>query len=127
MQKPSDKNRKTTPFCFRLTECERALLEAKAGNVPLGVYVRRRVLEGQEEPRPKSRKPKPDEQVLCRVLAALGKSRLSSNLNQIAKAANIGALPLTPDLIDDLTQACAEVREMRSDLVSALGLKEGQS
>ncbi len=56
----------------------------------------------------------------------LGKSRLSANMNQIAKAANRGTLPLTPDLVGDLNAACSDIKYMRWLLVSSLGLKPKQ-
>ena len=58
-------------------------------------------------PRPFSLRLSEDEQEHAAQLAGLGQSRLASNINQIAKAANMGALPVTPDLIDELYQACA--------------------
>ncbi|MEM8986540.1 MAG: plasmid mobilization relaxosome protein MobC [Pseudomonadota bacterium] len=71
----------------------------------------------------KKRSPVADDAALARVLGALGQSRLASNLNQIAKAANQGVLTVTPDLIDELSDACADVRAMRQDLIAALGFK----
>ncbi|MBV1800154.1 hypothetical protein [Siccirubricoccus sp. G192] len=38
-----------------------------------------------------------DRQALAKALALLGESRLSSNLNQLAHMASIGALPVTPE------------------------------
>jgi len=58
-----------------------------------------------------------------KVLAALGNSRLSSNLNQIAKAANRGALPVTEELSLDLQSACLDIRAMRMALMMALGFQ----
>ncbi len=62
-----------------------------------------------------------DHVILAQLLGALGKSRLASNLNQIAKAANIGALPVTEELEAELHTACAEIGEMRDTLMTALG------
>ena len=58
-------------------------------------------------------------------MGALGGSRLSSNLNQLAKAVNTGSLPVTPETEDDLKQACREVAEMRAELLRALGKVPG--
>jgi hypothetical protein len=60
---------------------------------------------------------------MAKALALLGQSRLASNLNQLAKAANIGTLPLTPDVEEDLQDACAHVWEIKALLIRALGLK----
>ena len=61
--------------------------------------------------------------LLAKSMGELGKSRLASNLNQIAKAANIGALPVSPELEDELSEACGAIQDMRDLLVKALGLK----
>ena len=53
----------------------------------------------------------------------LGSSRIANNLNQLAHAANVGALPVSPELEADLMATLAEVREIRRLLLVALGLK----
>lgn len=114
------------PFSLRLTFEERAALDRMAGSRPLGAFIRERLLGDQVSKRlSERRQPKADDAALARALSALGQSRLSSNLNQIAKAANIGALPVTPELEDELHAACNAVHEMRKALVQALGLKPG--
>ncbi len=65
-----------------------------------------------------------DQKALSQVLAALGQSRLSSNLNQLAHLANIGALPVTPELEAELAEALAAIRDLRRLLLVALGFKE---
>lgn len=57
-----------------------------------------------------------------RVLAALGQSRIANNVNQLAKAVNIGTLPVTPETEQDIGEACSAVKAMRADLMRALGL-----
>ena len=112
------------PFSLRLTAEERIYLNDKAGNRPLGRYIRDRLLGDRTEKRRISRKPKVDEQKLALVLAALGQSRLSSNLNQLAKAVNSGTLDLTPEIEQEILKSCAAVIAMRNMVVEALGLKE---
>ncbi|MEM9234045.1 MAG: hypothetical protein AAGA69_07370 [Pseudomonadota bacterium] len=113
----------TKPFAIRLTQKERQQLEAHAGNKPLSTYMRDRLLDAEARPRRYVRKPRVDEQALAKALGVLGQSRLASNLNQLAKAANIGALPVGPEVTADLEQACKDIHEMRSALLQALGLK----
>ncbi|BBK40433.1 hypothetical protein STVA_04530 [Allostella vacuolata] len=116
---------KTRPFSIRLTEDERRHLEAAAGSVPIGAYVRQRLLGESQQRRPtRSRVVVRDQVAIAGLLAELGQSRLTSNLNQLAKAANIGALPVTPDAEKELLDACANVRQMRDALMRALGLRE---
>ena len=41
--------------------------------------------------------------------------------NQLAKAANIGKLPLTPEVEEELIRTCAAVLAIRAELMRALG------
>lgn len=111
------------PFSLRLTVEERALLDELAGGWPLGAYIRQRLLGEKADKRRTVRKPKIDEQKLALVLAELGKSRLSSNLNQLAKAANMGTLDVSQEVEGQLQEACRAVLAMRDALITALGLK----
>lgn len=126
-----DKNKETkpAPFCLRLTFEERASLEQAAGDVPLGRYIRSKALDGTEKPRRKRRRPRQpikDYQILAQLLGELGEARLANNLNQLARAANTGSLPVTPETEKALREACAEVQAMRTLLMRALGfLPEG--
>ena len=128
-QKPERK--KVSPFSIRFSDKERAWLEHEAGNLTLGAYIRQQLFPDNilswSPRRPKKRRHEPtvDQTSIGQLLSALGQSRLSSNLNQIAKAANIGALPVTPDLEEDLAQACADISEIRRTLLTALGIKPG--
>ena len=113
-----------TPFSLRLTFEERATLEKEAGNQPLGAYIRSIVLPDTDTPRKvrtRTRQPLKDDQALGSVLGELGKSRLANNLTQLAKAANTGSLPVTPDTEKALQDACGAVQEMRNQLMKALG------
>ena len=115
------------PFSLRLSADERALLDAQAGGQPLGAYIRDRLLGAEAAPRRKSRRPRVDEQLLAQVLAELGASRLASNVNQLAKSANIGTLDVSARVEAELLDACAAIRDMRDKLVTALGLRpEGE-
>lgn len=121
----SNKNKKIpTPFSLRLTFEERAALEQSAGTRPLGAYIRSKLFDGKEKPRKKrtrTRKPLKDDKALGELLGKLGESRLASNVNQLAKAANSGSLPVTPDTEKALQDACGDVRAMRILLMQALG------
>ncbi|MDX3973485.1 hypothetical protein [Shinella sp.] len=111
-------------FTLRLTDDEKRLLIERAGDVPLGIYIRSLIL-GADVRQKRRSAPLKDDTALARVLALLGQSRLSSNLNQLAKAVHIGALPVTPETESDIVAACAAVSAMRGDLLAALGLPEG--
>lgn len=112
------------PFSLRLTPEERAQLEDKAGSMPLASYIKSVVLSDDAPQYRKTRKPPVEEQkLLAEVLARLGQSRQSNNLNQIAKHLNQGTLIVAPDLEEDLKRAVAEVAWMRMMLMQALGKK----
>ena len=84
------------PFSLRLSFDERAQLEAQAGNMALGAYIRERLL-GDPAPRKKRRNPVKDETALAQLLGELSRSNIANNLNQLAKAAHSGSLDVTPD------------------------------
>lgn len=110
------------PFSLRFTFDERAKLDMLRGSMPLGRYIREQLLGDDAAPRKKrGRYPVKDQEALGRVLGALGSSRLSQNLNQLARASNSGSLPVSPDVEEELRQACADVKAMREELLRALG------
>jgi len=110
------------PFSLRFTFDERAKLDMLRGSMPLGRYIREQLLGDDAAPRKKrGRYPVKDQEALGRVLGALGSSRLSQNLNQLARASNSGSLPVSPDVEEELRQACADVKAMRAELLRALG------
>lgn len=121
----SRRSKKLPPFSLRLTFDERARLEELAGNEPLGSYIERKVFDGKgagmKRARSRKRRPIKDEQHLAQVLAMLGHSRIANNLNQLAKTANLGTLPVMPDTERDIRRACADVALMRRELHRALG------
>jgi hypothetical protein len=112
------------PFSLRLTDTERMRLLDDAAGTPLGTYIKAKVLGGVPPVRMRrSGLPVADRKALARVLALLGSSRVPNNLNQLAHAANIGTLPVTPETVDELHEALRFVRELRGLLLDALGLK----
>lgn len=114
------------PFSLRLTFEERAKLEKNAAGMALGAYIRERLLGEDAVPRrTRGRFPVKDQEALGRVLAALGQSRLSANVNQLARAVNSGSLPVTPETEAALQEACADIAAIRHDLMRALGSRDG--
>ncbi|GAB5512239.1 MAG: hypothetical protein Rhims3KO_36400 [Hyphomicrobiales bacterium] len=121
-QNAPHKKKAPAPFSIRFTFEERARLEDAAAGMPLGAYIRQKLFDGELTPRrSRGHKPVKDHAALAKVLGALGRSRLSSNLNQIAKAAHLGALPVTPELEEELSEACHTIGSMRANLMRALG------
>lgn len=125
VSKPHQRQEKRpAPFSLRLTPDERQRLEAEASGVPLGTYIKAKLLGDAPVRVRRSGRSVEDRQSLAQVLALLGKSRIANNLNQLAYAANIGSLPMTPETEDHLRNTLRDVRELRLVLLQALGLKE---
>ncbi|MGE4069820.1 MAG: hypothetical protein AB7E72_01440 [Lysobacterales bacterium] len=110
----------TRPFSIRLTAAERAHLKRQAGRRPLGQHIRTVLLGDSASKRQVTRRPQIDDQQLAALLSGLGQSRLSSNLNQLAKSANMGTLDVDDDIRRELHHACAAVIAMREALLIAL-------
>lgn len=113
------------PFSLRLTFEERASLEQEAGDMSLGAYVRSRLFDSSRPaPKRRSKKPIKDHAALAQVLALLGKSHIANNINQLAKAANTGSLPVNIETERALNDAVRDVANMRHVLLSALNLDD---
>lgn len=124
-KRPQTKTRptKTTPISIRLTNSERQYLERRAGNRPLSQYAREKLLGSRAIKRKPSSRPTIDREILAQLLGTLGQSQLGPSMNQIARLAEKGALPLTPETKDEIKQACFQIASMRVALIKALGLK----
>lgn len=119
--RPARKRKRPSPVSVRLDENEKAELKSKANGMPLGTFIKACLFGGRSK---YARQNSVNREAVAQALGKLGQSRLASNLNQIAKAANLGTLPVTPDLTQDLNDACREVKALRRELVEALGLKD---
>ncbi|MBS0166188.1 plasmid mobilization protein [Nitrospira sp. CMX1] len=119
-----DRHTPFSPFSVRFTSEEREQLDRAAAGMPLGAFLRSLIFD--EDLLKKRRKPRKspvkDHQVLARLQAELGQSRLANNLNQLAKAANCGSLEVSPDTEKALLSACADIRAMRQMLMEGLGI-----
>lgn len=121
---PTSKPDKPSPFCLRLSPQERQWLEQAAGGLPLGEYIRQCLFgDARLKRKTRVRIPIKDHRMLSQLLGELGRSRLPSNLNQLAKAVHTGTLVLSPDVEALLMESCADVRSMRASLMQALGLE----
>lgn len=117
----SAKKKRLAPFSLRLTQEERMQLESAAGEMALGAYIKSRLF-GETIPRMrKARRPSVDRKILSEALGKLGQSRLPQNMNQIAKAANLGTLPVLPETEEEIRQACYDIAVMRMMIMKALG------
>jgi hypothetical protein len=114
--------KKTPPFSPRLSAEERAKLEQAAAGMPLGTYIKAKLFDGDLTPRRvRSATPVKDHAALAHVLGMIGNMRLASNLNQLARSANLGMLPVSPDVEEELTATCAAILAIKAELMRALG------
>lgn len=114
----------TSPYCLRLTPQERAAIAqlARAHDMSMAAYIRFKVLDPAQ--RRSSEQPKSQQdQSLAQILSMLGQSRYANNLNQLAKAANLGTLVITPDVKAQIDESYKMILWVRRMLISALGLK----
>lgn len=110
---------KTYPFTLRLTAAQRAVIKRKAGDMPLGEYIRQSALN---EPIETVQLSKTQEQMVARwVLGNMGKDRCCENLGQIADAAQQGLVVLSPEESAVVVQACADIAAIRHKLMRILG------
>lgn len=122
-KRPPSKKTYPAPFSVRLTEQERAELTKLADGQPLGQFIKDAILQNGVRP-PPSHKPRiQDQKLLAKLLGALGQSRFASNINQLAKAANSGSLPVNEEVSQSLHDAVAAIRWMRDTLIEGIGLK----
>jgi hypothetical protein len=120
--------RRPAPFSLRLTPEERLRLARDAGNLSVSAYIKTRLFGGAAAPaRTRGRHPIGDHAALAAALGKLGQSRVANSLNQLARAANVGAFDLTPELEAELHDACSAVAEMRALLMQAVGLVDSGS
>jgi len=111
---------KAKPFCIRLTDDERAELEKQAGKLPLGTFARKQLLGSKAVPRKKHsrvRHPKVSDKNLALVMALFGDQRISSNLNQLARHANMGTMDFDDYTLEQIQEACAAMIAVRNYLL----------
>jgi nitroreductase len=112
------------PFSIRLNEEERERLTQAANGIPLASFIKATML-GYAPPVRRRTSPLPiqDRRVLSQGLALLARSRIANNLNQLAKAANLGILPVTPETEAELKEALLTLRRLRDLMMAGLGYK----
>lgn len=110
----------------RLSATEREALEGAAGGKSLSAYIRKCLFGGSAMPsRTSGKRPVKDHEALARVLAALGQSNLSRDLETLRWAEEDGVLVIDPETAVLLQRAAADIAAMRGDLIAALGLRNG--
>lgn len=116
------KTKYAVPYSFRMTAEEYQRLCEAAGSRTISDYIRRQLLGNNVAQRAFRRRPVEGDEILSILLSELGRSRLSSNLNQLAKAVHSGSLPVSPETEQAILEACAEIKAMSNNLTKALGV-----
>lgn len=116
------KPKRPPPLSLRLSEEERERLESQAAGMSLSAYIRACIFGGKRKKNGKFAAQ--DHKALARILAYLGQSSLSNNLDTLAQEAGSGSLPLTPETESALRSACREITAIKKMLMAALGIQE---
>lgn len=115
-----------SPLSIRLSDTERATLLKAANGTALSVYARKKLFGDATTLRQnRTRDPIASETHLAQILAWFGRSDLGASLKSLAEDARDGALLLDDETVASIHRACADIGEIRSLLLQALGLKEG--
>lgn len=112
-----------TPLSIRVNHTERAQLARLAGDIGISAYVRQQLF-GTGRRGHVIRRPAVETRDIAQILALLGAGEIASNLDELARAAKVGALPVLPETEKAIVDACRAVIDMRNALIAALGLKE---
>ena len=126
-QSKSEKKTKKrpAPFSLRFSFEEKQKLIEDAGRQSISAYIKARLFD-PDTPVKQARglNPVKDQKALAQLLGMLGASRIAKNLDELADAARVGALPLGDETDKALRRACDDIRVMRSFLLAALGIRE---
>lgn len=124
-QRPKYKERKTRHILSVPVSPEQmAQLAYRAGRQPLSAYAREQLFPANDNTPPKSARPRSGqrEALAAKSLALIGLT--ASSLKAIASAMASGLLPFAPDTEAAVLKACAEITEIKSLLMKALGIRE---
>jgi hypothetical protein len=111
------------PFSLRLNEQERQELAKLANGRPWGQFIKDAIFAHGARPTSTKKPALADQKLLAKLLGALGQSRIASNINQLAKAANSGSLPVNDEVLKSLKEAVSAIGWMRECLIRGMGLK----
>ncbi len=123
------KNKKyAAPFSLRLTVEERKRLDAIAGDMPVGVFIRSRLFDAPSPRRRMTRRMHADQALLAKIWVELRHQHISKNLNRVMKAIEEEDLETSDQLEMQLHLLRSDLRRLRRYIREALGhdLSEGQ-
>jgi hypothetical protein len=108
--------RRQIVITFRASQAERSELESQAcgKGLTLGSHIRGRLFESPQTRQ--RRRPLADVAALARLMGEL--NRIGSNINQVARAINLGETPLA----HEIQEAMSGLREVIAAIRAAMGL-----
>jgi hypothetical protein len=114
------------PYSILMSEAERHHIAQQAA--PLGIsvpeFIRITALNKDlEKALLKIKKQQVDNKEAAQILAALGRSHIPSNLNQIAKSIHTGSFIFSPDIEKQITDSYDFIVWIRDALIRQQGLK----
>ena len=115
------KDKYHTPFSIRLSDEERAKLDALAGDMPMAAYVRTRLFDTPSPRHHKMRRFDVNQSLLKKLVRELGRQHISSRLHRIINAIDDGDLEVDDKLELELSYLCSELRHLRRNIRKALG------
>jgi hypothetical protein len=127
MPEPRPKQTSRVILSIPLTRDLKADLERRAGRRPVSAYAREVLFPANDNAPRKTRTPRRTEKeraALATLLARLGATDISRDLHELIRLARLGALPITPEVEAALQKACADITEIKTILMKALGLRE---
>lgn len=127
MPEPRPKQSSRVILSIPLTRDLKADLERRAGRQPVSAYAREVLFPANDNAPRKARAPRrtaSERTALATLLARFGASDACRNLHDLAGLARLGALPITPEVEAALLKACADITEIKTILMKALGLRE---
>ncbi len=118
----------TLPVSIRVTAQEKRELQQMAGVKPISSYIRQRLFGDAVAARPKQylkkqRQPRIDHVEIARLLGMFGKSQLATSMLALSLAVQAGELQVTAEVASQIECACNDIKDIRSSLVMALGMK----
>lgn len=114
-------SKRPPPFSLWLSKDERSEIESRANNAGLSMGGYCKSVIFNTKPSRRSRRPSPDKAELAKLLGEIG--RVGNNLNQVAYQLNAhGSVEL-----EELKDALADLAEMRTAIMTALGYSENFS
>lgn len=117
--------KRLAPLSVRLSAIERSELEQLADGQSLNSYVKACIFSSKSNLQIGVRRMQvPDRIALSQALGLLGAMDLANSLRTLSDAAKDGALPVSPELEEELVRCCAAVIAIKSELMRALGYSD---